>query len=166
MKKVALALLACLFCLTTAAIIPLNDAEVEATTDCLYEDELWGTEDGTKFYYCLPDNSSAIIQSCPANTFFVRNETVTGCIPLSLMSSNCVYNATVGSCTGENLKQPQPNLAPNKFYLCTSEGATPLALSCADGKAFVKQDGYLGCFDWSVWRQLRQCYTLTNQKSE
>ncbi|XP_036325343.1 uncharacterized protein LOC118738513 [Rhagoletis pomonella] len=164
MNKAAFAILMCLLALTTAAIVPLDDSDADESVACKYTDEVWGAEDGTKFYFCLPDNNTAILQSCPDNTFFVRNATVTGCIPNSLMDPNCVTDVEVGACSGEDLKQPQPcSSNPNKFYLCTSEGAEPVLLNCPDGKAFVKQDGYLGCFDWSRWRELRQCYTLTNQ---
>ncbi|XP_014098371.3 uncharacterized protein [Bactrocera oleae] len=155
-NKVAI-LLACLFGITMTVITAVDEG------DCLYQDELWGTVDGTKFYFCDKDTNTSIIQDCPDETFFVRNETLTGCIPVALMDPNCIYNIEVGNCTGINVQQPQASSDPTKFYLCTSEGATPLLLPCADGKAFVKQNGYLGCFDWTEWRALRNCYTLTNQ---
>ncbi|CAD6994207.1 uncharacterized protein LOC101460500 [Ceratitis capitata] len=156
MIKVAI-LLACLVGLTVAQTT-LSDESV-----CKYEDELWGADDGLKFYFCDSETKTPVLQDCPDSTFFVRNETLTGCIPFSLMDPNCVYTVAVGSCTGNNLKQPQPSSDPSKFYLCTAEGATPLLLPCTSGKAFVKQNGYLGCFDWADWRKLRNCYTLTNQ---
>ncbi|XP_011195451.2 uncharacterized protein LOC105220700 [Zeugodacus cucurbitae] len=157
MNKVGI-LLTCLFGLTIAAITTTGD-EVA----CKYQDELWGAEDGTTFYFCEKDTNSAVLQTCPEETFFVRNATLTGCIPNALMDPNCVSTIEVGPCSGINLKQPQSSSEPTKFYLCTSEGATPLLLDCPEGKAFVKQDGYLGCFDWTEWRAIRNCYTLTNQ---
>ncbi|XP_067630595.1 uncharacterized protein [Eurosta solidaginis] len=162
MNKVAL-LLSCLVVIATAAIIPLNGSSAANTTICKYQDQLWGSEDGTRFYFCLTINNTAIEQKCPEETFFVRNATLTGCVPNDMMNPNCVNNVVVGDCTGLNLQQPQPSTDPDKFYLCPSEGATPLLLSCAAGKGFIKQDGYLGCFNWTQWRVLRQCNTLTNQ---
>ncbi|XP_037954543.1 uncharacterized protein LOC119685514 [Teleopsis dalmanni] len=144
-----------LLALCAAAVIYVDaQAQVEG---CLYENELWGSEDGTKFYFCLPGTNTAIEQSCAPNTFFVKNDTVSGCIPATSMDPNCVNLEPVGSCVGDNLNQPQPSSDPTKYYLCTSENATPLQLQCPDNKAFVKQDGYLGCFEWSTWRDIRDC---------
>lgn len=119
---------------------------------------MWGSQDGTKFYFCLPGTDMAIEQNCPVNTFFVKNATVCGCLPLDRVDSNCIYlDSTEPVCTGNALRQPQASSDPTKYYFCPGEGATPITMSCAEGKAFVEQDGYLGCLDWSLWRDVRDC---------
>ena len=153
MVKAAL-LLAALLTLSPALVLSFNQVE-----GCRYKDGMWGSEDGTKFYFCLPGTDTAIEQSCRKNTFFVNNAKVTGCIPLKMVDPNCVYQSDVEPqpCKGVNLIQPQPSSVPTNYYVCVAEGATPVKLTCPAGKAFVKQDGYLGCFEWKQWRKIRNC---------
>ncbi|XP_017052394.1 uncharacterized protein LOC108095730 [Drosophila ficusphila] len=124
------------------------------TTVCQSQDELWGSEDLRKFYFCL--DNEVIADECDPGTYFVNNATICGCLPSSMMKPSCVnLDATVPDCTGNSKLQPHAASDVASFYLCTNDG--PLQLSCPDGKAFVDQDGYLGCFEWTQWRQLRDC---------
>ncbi|XP_023290974.2 uncharacterized protein LOC111674563 [Lucilia cuprina] len=154
MIKVTL-LLGAILVLCTAAVIKTAE-ERNLVEGCESEDELWGSEDGTKFYFCIGDNM-AIEQSCEPDTFFVKNATVSGCVPLDEVADSCVYHVEPEPCEGINLLQPQPHTDPTMFYLCTESGADPVALPCPDNNAFAKQDGYLGCFDWAMWRKIRGC---------
>uniref|UniRef100_A0A6P4EQZ9 Uncharacterized protein LOC108043301 n=2 Tax=Drosophila rhopaloa TaxID=1041015 RepID=A0A6P4EQZ9_DRORH len=125
-----------------------------ATEVCQSEDELWGGEDIRKFYFCL--DGKVITDECDSGSYFVNNATVCGCLTSDLMKPSCVnMDIKVPDCTGASKMQPQACDDVASFYLCTSEGAKELP--CPDGKAFVDQDGYLGCFDWSEWRSLRNC---------
>lgn len=143
-----------LLVLSTAAVLKVHERNL--IEGCLSETELWGSADGTKFYFCL-GGDVALEQSCDSGTFFVKNATVSGCVPIDLVSDNCIYHTEPPSCTGESVTQPQPHQDPTKFYLCPATGAEPLVLTCLDNKAFVNQDGYLGCFEWSQWRGIRGC---------
>ncbi|XP_061396473.1 uncharacterized protein LOC133332108 [Musca vetustissima] len=154
MIKVTLLLGSLLVLTAAAAVVKINERNV--VQGCKSENELWGSDDGTKFYFCLGDNM-ALEQDCDPGTFFVKNATVSGCVPVDLVDDKCIYHTEPPSCIGESVTQPQPHEDPTKFYLCPASGAEPLVLSCTDNKAFVSQDGYLGCFDWTQWRQIRGC---------
>lgn len=145
-----------IFVLCSAAVINVKDERGNLVKGCKSESELWGSADGTKFYFCIGDDM-AIEQSCDPGTFFVKNATVSGCVPLDEVDDNCVYHVEAPVCEGEALKRPRPHEDPTLFYLCTAEGAEPAVLSCFDEQAFVDQNGYLGCFDWSIWRKIREC---------
>lgn len=126
----------------------------DASEVCQSQDELWGGEDIRKFYFCL--DGKVIADECDSGYYFVNNATISGCLPSDLMKPSCVnLDTKVPDCTGTSKLQPQAADDVASFYLCTSEGAT--LLPCPDGKAFVSQDGYLGCFAWSEWRSLRNC---------
>ncbi|KAM7360142.1 uncharacterized protein ACRADG_003600 [Cochliomyia hominivorax] len=149
--------------LILGAILVLCSAAVIKTVDnsnivegCVSETEIWGSEDGTKFYFCIGDNQ-ALEQTCEPGTFFVKNATVSGCVPVGEVADNCIYHVKVEPCEGENVVMPQVHPEPTKYYLCLNEGAEPLALTCPQNKAFLKQDGYLGCFEWKKWRSVRGC---------
>ncbi|XP_030573348.1 uncharacterized protein LOC115771674 [Drosophila novamexicana] len=123
---------------------------------CLYERQPWATVNPSQYYICV-DNKPKIT-NCNEGYYFVKNATLSGCIPAKKMDPNCVnLDVTVGPCTGINLKQPQASQVLTNFWLCTEENAAPVELTCLDDKAFVKQEGYLGCFDWALWRALRGC---------
>ncbi|XP_034661288.1 uncharacterized protein LOC117896867 [Drosophila subobscura] len=133
-------------------------ASLGATGDdpvvCKYEDELWGGEDIRKFYFCI--DGQVIEDWCDKDCYFVNNATFSGCLQANLLNPQCVnLDAAEPDCKGLSAWQPQPSASPNNFYLCTSEGAKEL--SCEQDKAFVNQDGYLGCFTWTTWRMLRNC---------
>ncbi|XP_013108336.1 uncharacterized protein LOC106087739 [Stomoxys calcitrans] len=139
-----------------AATVLLQVQAQNLVQGCKYENELWPSDDGTKFYLCVGDDL-ALEQSCEPNTFFVKNSTVAGCVPLSEVDGNCIYHVGPPTCTGISLSQPQPHELPTNFYLCPVSGGEPLVMTCPDQKAFVNQDGYLGCFTWPSWREIRGC---------
>ncbi|XP_075149022.1 uncharacterized protein LOC142222657 [Haematobia irritans] len=147
-------LFASILVLAAAVVIHIHAQSI--IEGCVSETELWGSVDGTKFYFCLGDNM-ALEQSCDPGTFFVKNTTVAGCVPVADVDDKCIYHDGPPTCTGESLYQPQPHEMPNNFYLCTMNGAEPQVMKCPDEKAFVNQNGYLGCFDWSNWREIRGC---------
>lgn len=140
--------------LCSAAVIQTSDSGV--IEGCESETQLWGSPDGTKFRFCIGDDI-ALELPCDPNTFFVKNATVCGCIPLDQVADDCVYHVSAPTCEGQNLKQPQPHQDPTKYWLCPSSGAKPVELSCPANKAFVNQNGYLGCFEWTQWRSIRGC---------
>ncbi|KAH8381822.1 hypothetical protein KR009_000447 [Drosophila setifemur] len=146
-----------LICVGLLALIyaaSLGDAADPATEVCQSEDELWGGEDIHRFYFCL--DGQVMSDECDPGTYFVDNSTVSGCVPSDMMNPTCVnLDVKVPDCTGANKMQPQAADEVTNFYLCTSEG--PKELSCEDGHAFVDSDGYLGCFNWTQWRNLRNC---------
>ncbi|KAH8417775.1 hypothetical protein KR222_005749, partial [Zaprionus bogoriensis] len=125
---------------------------------CHFETQTWGIPNVNDFGFCL--NGRARYTQCNENHYYVDNEEMSGCIPVESMDPNCVNSdVTVGACTGINLKQPQESEVLTNFWLCTAENAEPIELSCLDDKAFLNKDGYLGCFDWTWWRELRGCET-------
>ncbi|XP_017079644.1 uncharacterized protein LOC108113562 [Drosophila eugracilis] len=140
-----------LLALTSAASVGTASNVTEV---CQSEDELWGGEDIRKFYFCL--NDKVIADECDSGYYFVNNATICGCLPAAQMNPSCVnLDAAKPDCTGISKTQPQPSADVASFYLCANDTATELA--CPDGKAFVNQDGYLGCFVWTQWRSLRNC---------
>ncbi|EDW27990.1 GL27267 [Drosophila persimilis] len=121
---------------------------------CLYEDEIWGGEDIRKFYFCI--SGEVYEDTCDTDYYFVRNATYSGCLPAALMNPQCVnLDAVEPDCEGISAEQPQPTDLLNQYYLCTDDGVKQL--SCGEDKAFINQDGYLGCFPWTQWRTLRNC---------
>ncbi|EDW16581.2 uncharacterized protein Dmoj_GI10606 [Drosophila mojavensis] len=143
--------------LSCAASLYLD--EVSTTTvpaTCLFEDEMWGDEDIRKFYFCF--DNVPILSECEEGYYFVKNATDSGCLPAKLMNPACVnLDVTVGPCTGNNLLQPQVSEVLTNFWLCREEGAAPVELTCPEDQVFIKQDGYLGCFDWQTYRSVRGC---------
>lgn len=128
---------------------------------CLYQSQTWGVPNVGKFNFCVDGKPK--LTECNENSYYVRNETLNGCVPAAKMDPNCVnLDVNVGDCTGINLKQPQPSDTLTNFYLCTAENQDPVELTCLDDKAFLKEKGYLGCFDWTFWRELRECQTYNN----
>lgn len=148
-------MLGAILVLCTAAVIKTSEKH-NLVEGCKSETELWGSADGTKFYFCIGDNM-AIEQSCDPDTFFVKNATVSGCVPLDEVADNCIYHIEPQPCEGINIMQPQPHPDPSKYYMCPSAGAVLVVLPCPNDKAFVKQNGYLGCFEWTMWRTIRGC---------
>ncbi|KAH8294877.1 hypothetical protein KR018_003803, partial [Drosophila ironensis] len=143
-----------LLALVLANAASLGGSEDPTTLECQSEDELWGSPDLRKYYFCYEGKTVEV--PCDDGAYFVKNETVYGCVQADLMNPACVnLNAKEPDCTGVSKKQPQACDDLSKFYLCTDDGVA--TLSCDEGKAFVDQDGYLGCFAWSQWRQLRNC---------
>ncbi|KAH8375941.1 hypothetical protein KR200_010312, partial [Drosophila serrata] len=141
-----------LLALVFAASLGTTGSDV--TTVCQSEDELWGSEDIRKFYFCL--DGDVIADQCDEGYYFVNNATVSGCLREDLMNPSCVNSvAKVPTCTDGTQYQPQRAANLTNFYVCTSEGV--LELPCAENKAFVDVGGYLGCFPWSQWRSLRNC---------
>ncbi|XP_022212613.2 uncharacterized protein LOC111067671 [Drosophila obscura] len=129
-------------------------ASVVEQQACQSQDELWGGEDIRKFYFCI--NDQVIEDECDTGYYFVNNATYSGCLPAKLLNPQCVnLDAVEPDCKGLSAEQPQPCDTLTNFYLCTADGVTKM--SCADNKAFVNQDGYLGCFPWAEWRLLRNC---------
>ncbi|KAI8046739.1 uncharacterized protein LOC128256941 [Drosophila gunungcola] len=125
-----------------------------ATEVCQSEDEMWGGEDIRKFYFCL--DGKVITDECDDGYYYVNNATISGCLPSEMMQASCVnLDIKVPDCSEASKMRPQACDDVASFYLCTSEGAKKLP--CPEGKAFIDQDGYLGCFKWSVWRSLRNC---------
>lgn len=149
--------------LYVGAILVLTNAAVLRTTEdpnikegCLSETELWGSPDGKKFYFCLGNNKS-YEDNCPPDTFFVNNATISGCIPFDLVADNCISHSVAPPCNGTSLHQPQPHIDPSKFYYCIAKGVEAQVGNCPNGKAFINENGWLGCLEWTLWRKQRGC---------
>ncbi|KAL7728770.1 hypothetical protein ACLKA6_004134 [Drosophila palustris] len=128
---------------------------------CVYATQAWGVPNVRQLAFCLDGQER--VTECNEDEYFVSNDKISGCVPADIISPNCVnLDVTVGPCTGSNLKQPQISESLTGFWFCEEEGAAPVELSCGTGKAFLKQDGYMGCFEWTQWRELRGCQTYTN----
>ncbi|XP_023174610.1 uncharacterized protein LOC111601968 [Drosophila hydei] len=156
MLKVILTFVVLLALSSAASLDSDEDSTTIVPDTCLNEDELWATDNLHAYYFCW--DGVPILTECNEGYYFVRNATDSGCIPAKLMNPNCVnLDITVGPCTGINLLQPQTSQNLNNFWLCTEEGADPVELTCVDDLVFVKQDGYLGCFDWQTFRSVRGC---------
>ncbi|EDV90630.1 GH14073 [Drosophila grimshawi] len=142
---------------TGATVNPTTPATgTTVPAKCLYQSMTWAAEDLRKYYWCLNDKPR--LSTCKEDYYYVNNATVSGCIPAAKMNPACVnLDIAVGPCEGINLKQPQASYILTNFWLCTEAGAEPVELTCVEDKAFIKQDGYLGCFDWATWRSLRSC---------
>ncbi|KAM8706237.1 hypothetical protein ACLKA7_010503 [Drosophila subpalustris] len=128
---------------------------------CVYATQAWGVPDVRQLAFCLDGQER--LTECNEDEYFVSNDEISGCVPADIISPNCVnLDVTVGPCTGINLKQLQISESLTGFWFCEEEGAAPVELFCENGKAFLKQDGYMGCFEWTQWRKLRGCQTYTN----
>ncbi|XP_034486955.1 uncharacterized protein LOC117791342 [Drosophila innubila] len=126
--------------------------------ECLYPTRAWGVPDLREFAFCK--DGVAQVTQCNEDEYYVSNDLVSGCLPADKMDPQCVnLDITVGPCTGKNLLQPQPSETLTNFWFCEKEGAEPVECTCEQNKAFLKQGGYLGCFEWPEWRKLRGCQT-------
>lgn len=139
-----------------------SDLDTTTTATCRHATDMWGDPDPNIFYVCS-DAGQPLQLRCPAGRGFFSGLGHVGCLPFAQWPAclppeeQVVAGSSDGCDSAEHLLSPWASADPNQFYLCPGPSATPLLLTCPEGRGFLATEEAVGCADWSLWRRQMEC---------